>query len=398
MIKLSDFRIELDFEEEEIKEKICKKLKINKENISKIKILKKSVDARNKNDVHFRYSFGIITDLSEDVIIKKIKDKNISIIKNEEIIHNYKNIKFKKNKPVIVGAGPAGLFCALELTKYGITPILIERGKCVEERKKDVEKFWKSGKLDPNSNVQFGEGGAGTFSDGKLTTGLNDMRIKQILKEFVDLGANEQILYSYKPHIGTDILENVIRNLRNKLISLGVDIRFETKLEKIIKKDGKVIKIEVSKKTENNIEKYEIETEDVVLAIGHSARDTFEMLYENGIFLEQKNFSVGARIEQLQETINKSQYGKFWNHKNLGATDYKLSKHFENGRGAYSFCVCPGGQVVASSSEEGHLVVNGMSKFLRNEKNINGALLVGVGKEDFKSEHPLARNVFSKRN
>ncbi len=278
------------------------------------------------------------------------------------------------------------MFAGLVLALSGLKPIIIERGKAVEDRQKDVNLFWEKKELNPESNVQFGEGGAGTFSDGKLTTGIKSPYIHKILEELYEAGAPEEILYSSKPHIGTDQLAIVVKNIRKKIISLGGEVRLECKLEKLISANGFIHGITYS----HNGENIDIETDSVILAIGHSARDTVEMLYNSGIKIIQKPFSVGARIEHPQALINKAQYGKFANHKALGAADYKLSCHKLHERGAYTFCMCPGGTVVAAASEKGGVVVNGMSELARDGENANSALLVGIEPENFPSEHPLA--------
>jgi len=304
-------------------------------------------------------------------------------------------LKKKFLRPVVIGSGPAGMFAGVILAQAGMKPIILERGKPVPERQKDVEMFWKLGKLNKNSNVQFGEGGAGTFSDGKLMSGIKkDIYTDKVLKEFVEAGAPEEILYLAKPHIGTDNLAIVVQNIRKKIESLGGEYRFESRFTNFEAKDDKISAIQfIKEENETNT----LSCDDVILALGHSSRDTFEMLYEKGVNIEQKAFSVGARIEHKQEMINRSQYGKFAAHKALGAADYKLFCHLGNGRGAYTFCMCPGGEVVAAASEEGGVVTNGMSEFARDKENANAALLVGVEKEDFGSKHPLAGMYFQRK-
>ena len=290
---------------------------------------------------------------------------------------------------MIVGTGPAGLFAGLVLSEMGFNPILLERGKRIEERVKDVREFWETGRLNTESNVQFGEGGAGTFSDGKLTTMTNDPRSRKVLEYFVEAGAPEDILYVNKPHIGTDILRRVVINIRKRIISLGGEVRFESKVTGFEIEDGKVKAVVI-----NQGER--LQTERVVLALGHSARDTFQMLYENEFHIQQKSFSMGVRIEHPQVLVDISQYGESHGHPRLGAAEYKLAGHFENGRSAYTFCMCPGGTVVAAASERGMLVTNGMSEHARNKENANAALLVNVGPEDFGDDHPLAGMFFQR--
>ncbi len=373
MLRINDVKLSLDSDESELKDIVRKKLRIDVTDITNLRIYKKSVDARDKNYVHFVYSIDV--ELKNEDRFKKY-----SVVKNKETKNAKLNIKSEK-RPVIVGSGPAGIFSAMMLAYAGLNPIIIEQGKKVDERKKDVDLFWNEGILNTSSNVQFGEGGAGTFSDGKLTTQINDPLCRKVLKEFVECGAPEEIMYNAKPHIGTDILIKVVENMRKKIESLGGEFLFEEKFVDFNYIDGKVTSVKCSKL---------IETDTLILAIGHSSRDTFEMLYEKGVNMCKKPFSVGVRIEHLQSMINESQYGKFANHPKLGAADYKLVYHSNNGRAVYTFCMCPGGKVVASSSEEGGVVTNGMSFHSRDGINANSGLLVTVLPEDFKDESPLA--------
>ena len=295
--------------------------------------------------------------------------------------------------PLVVGAGPAGLFAALILAQSGAKPVLIERGRDVDRRTEDVNSFWQSGRLDTSSNVQFGEGGAGTFSDGKLNTGTKDNRQRKVLNEFVAHGAPDEILYNAKPHIGTDKLKATVKGIREEIISLGGTVIFECKLADINVHNGQVVAAVVEKSGGREV----IETDSIILAIGHSARDTFEMLYDRQIPIEAKPFSVGARIEHLREKIDCAQYGSFAGNKRLGAANYKMNVHLENGRGVYTFCMCPGGKVVNASSEKGGLVTNGMSEFARDCINSNSALLVGVNPDDFEGDNPLRGMYFQRQ-
>lgn len=388
MLRITNIKLSLDEDESLLKTKVAKKLKVLEKDILNIKIFKKSIDARRKNNIHFVYTLDVdIKD--EDKILRKYSTKGVS--KAPTYNTEYKKIANSKSKrPIIVGTGPAGLFAGLALSTMGFRPILLERGKCVDERISDVELFWTEGKLNTESNVQFGEGGAGTFSDGKLTTSVKNPKGRIVLEEFVKAGAPEEILYINKPHIGTDKLRNVVKNIRNKIISLGGEVRFNSKVtDLIIEKDG-IVGVEINHKDilEGNV---------VILALGHSARDTFKMLYKNGVNMIQKPFSIGVRIEHPQMLINRNQYGKFANHKKLGAADYKLAAHFDNGRSAYTFCMCPGGVVVAAASEENMVVTNGMSYYARDKENANSALLVGVNPEDYGSDHPLAGIEFQRK-
>lgn len=377
MIKITNIKIKADLSDDELFEKIYKKYKINKNDVTERRIIKKSIDARNKADIFYNYSIELECK-------NENKIKNVQIVKKEEPFKIIVNRKSSK-RPVIIGAGPAGLFSALTLAQNGIKPIIIEQGKTVDERKKDVEEFQKTGKLNTLSNVQFGEGGAGTFSDGKLTSGIHNPLCKIVLKEFYNFGAPEQILYINKPHIGTDNLINIIRNMRNEIIKLGGEFLFNEKVTDFEFENSKVTAVICGKR---------IETDTVILAIGHSARSTFEKLYEKGVKMEKKNFSIGVRIEHKQSMINKSQYGEITKLK-LPPAEYKMAYHGEN-RSCYTFCMCPGGRVIASSSEPETIVTNGMSVYARNGENANSAVLVNVTPNDFKGESPLEGMYFQK--
>lgn len=388
MIRVPEIKLYLEEDEEKLKELVSKKLNISIKDISEIKIFKKSIDARGKDKIHFVYTLDIAVK-NEEKLLKRYSKKGVTKVKDTT-----RNYEFKERedvlRPIVVGTGPSGLFAGLVLAKSGFKPILLERGKDVDRRAVDVGFFWNEGKLNPESNVQFGEGGAGTFSDGKLTTLVKDPRSRWILEEFVKGGAPEDILYINKPHIGTDILRNVVKEIRKTIISLGGEVRFESKVTDLIIKDKKIVGVKVN-------DRETIRTDTVLLALGHSARDTFEMLFDRGVEISQKSFSIGVRIEHPQNLINKNQYGEFKDHAKLGAAEYKLSGHFDNGRSAYSFCMCPGGMVISASSEEGQIVTNGMSMHSRDGKNANSALLVGVTPEDFESTHPLAGAQFQRK-
>lgn len=377
MYRLKDIKIRENISDEEVFYKAIKKSNIPKSKIKSWRIFKKSIDARNKNDVHLVYTIDIECD-DEKLV------SGLTIVKDIEL-PQIKNNRKSKLRPVVIGAGPAGLFAALILARHGANPIVIEQGKKVEERQEDVEIFKKTGKLNVNSNVQFGEGGAGTFSDGKLNSGISSPYCKMILEEFVKFGAPEQILYINKPHVGTDNLINIVRNMREEIIKLGGTFLFNEKVTDFKIEDGMLKAVICSKK---------IETDTAILAIGHSSRDTFEKLYELGFNMEAKSFSVGARIEHKQELINRSQYGDKTKLK-LPAAEYKLVYHGKD-RSLYTFCMCPGGVVVASSSEEGTIVTNGMSYFSRDLENANSAVLVSVSPEDFEGESPLRGMHFQK--
>lgn len=361
--------------------------------IVSVKVAKRSVDARNKRNICFLYAFDVSVSGNERERVENCPYPDVSLVNEELYVSPV--WKSKSLRPVVVGTGPAGMMAALALAEAGARPIVLERGKPVSERRADVRLFWETGRLNPSSNVQFGEGGAGTFSDGKLNTGIKkDAFTRKVLEEFVAAGAPEEILWQAKPHVGTDKLAAVVRNLREKIIAAGGEYRFETRLEDIVVKDG-VLKAVRTVKSDGNVEEFAADA--VVLAIGHSARDTFGMLLKRGVTMLQKPFSVGARIEHPQSLINRAQYGNERPPKGLGAADYKLAVHLRNGRSVYTFCMCPGGEVVAAASEEGRLVTNGMSEFARDKANANSAFLVGVTPEDFGSEHPLAGVEFQRR-
>ena len=385
MIRINNIKIRQDLSDYKLFETVIKKYKIQKEDILDWKISKKSIDARKKDDVCYVYSFDFkLKNEQKYKYFDKVKEFQMPKI-------NVKNLENKKT--VIVGAGPSGLFAALVLVKNGICPIIIEQGDSVEKRKQVVDDFFKTGKLDELSNVQFGEGGAGTFSDGKLTTGISSPFCREVLQEFSRFGAPKEILYLSKPHIGTDILINVIKNMREFIISKGGKFLFNTKVVDFEIEDNTIKGVYCVNQNHNNREL--IQANNVILAIGHSSRDTFKKLYELGINMEKKNFSVGLRIEHLQEEINKAQYGTITKLK-LPAADYKLAYHSKSGRSCYTFCMCPGGVVVGSSSEKNTIVTNGMSYFKRDGKNANSAILVNVTPADFESSSPLAGIYFQK--
>lgn len=377
MIRFNNIKIREDLSDEELINYLCKKERLFKENIINWYIVRKSIDARNKNDVFYNYTIDMEYDGEYDL-------KNVVHIekeKLEEIVVRRKS----KDRPIIVGCGPAGLFCALTLVENGIKPIIFEQGSKVDIRKQEVEDFRLNKKFKTNSNVQFGEGGAGTFSDGKLTTGINSVFCNRVLDSFYKFGAPKEILYMNKPHIGTDNLINIIRNMREYIISLGGEFHFNEKINDFIIENGEI------KGVVGNNSYY---SDTVILAIGHSARDTFYKLYEHGILMEKKNFSVGVRIEHKQKMINESQYGTVTKLK-LPPAEYKLVYHGEN-RSCYSFCMCPGGYVMASSSEENSIVTNGMSEYKRDGENANSALLVNVLTTDL-GDSPLSGIDFQER-
>ena len=370
MIRVRNIKLLIEEDNENnIINKVCKKLRIN--NINSYRIVKKSIDARDKSNIYYVYELDI--DTNEKV---RVDNKEVFITPLEEYKYEITGNNKLNNRIVIVGSGPAGLFCSYMLSEAGFTPLIIEQGSPIEDRVKDVEEFFRTNKLNTLSNIQFGEGGAGTFSDGKLNTLVKDRlnRGKKVFEIFIENGAPEEIMYLNKPHIGTDILRKVIVNMRNKIISMGGEFRFNTEMTDINIEDGKVSSIIVNFNEE-------IKCDVLVLAIGHSSRDTFKLLYDKGLSMKSKNFAVGFRIEHNQDMINKSQYGE--KYKLLPPADYKLTHQCNNGRGVYSFCMCPGGFVVNASSEEKRLVVNGMSNYKRDEKNSNSAIVVTVTNKDY---------------
>ncbi len=385
MIRLTNVKITLNEALRPLEIVAARALGVKENEILSVKLLKKSVDARDKSDVHF------VCALEVDVRKMPKKLPKNATVSDEEVVWSVRpDENPPAERPVVVGLGPCGLFAALTLAKRGLKPIVLERGQDVEARKKAVDAFFDGGAFSPVSNIQFGEGGAGAFSDGKLNTGIKDVRCRYVLNELYKAGAPEEILYEAKPHIGTDRLPGVVKNIRLEIERLGGDVRFETRLSGIIVEGGRVTAV----KTENKAGETEIvATCGVILAIGHSARDTFEMLLSIGAPMERKPFSIGARIEHSQKWLNQAQYGSASTHPALGAADYKLNAHLSSGRGAYTFCMCPGGYVVASSSEEGGVVSNGMSPYARDGENCNSALLIDVRTDDFPEEDGVLAGV-----
>lgn len=394
MIRINNIKANLDIDINGLKEIVSIKTGLDTEYITNIYIAKKSIDARNKTNVCFVYSLDIEVKGDEEYIFSILAWKDCELL-NKEIPLTLTPRINSKLRPIVVGTGPAGMFAGLSLAEMGLKPILLERGKSVFERQQDIHKFWQTRQLNTNSNVQFGEGGAGTFSDGKLMTGIKKSPLmRKVLQELASAGAPEEILYLAKPHIGTDKLIKVVENIRKKIISLGGEYRFEHHVIDFIIKDNQLQALKVQK-NDGSLET--IACDCVILAIGHSARDTFQMIYDRGLQIEQKPFSIGARIEHKQSLINQAQYGRYANSSFLGAADYKLAVHYPDGRSGYTFCMCPGGQVVAATSEENHVVTNGMSEFSRNKENANAALLVGVTPQDFGGTHPLQGMYFQQQ-
>ena len=388
MIRVNNIHLSLDYDDKSVRKAVAQQLRIEEKSIKSCKIFRRSVDARKKDNIYFLTTVDAELNINEDKVCKKCG--NAQIARKYE----YNQMKFgNAPSPIVVGAGPAGLFAALILARSGANPILIERGRDVDRRTADVNRFWTSGQLDITSNVQFGEGGAGTFSDGKLNSGTKDIRQRKVLEEFVSHGAPDEILYNAKPHIGTDMLKGTIKNIRNEIIELGGRVMFETKLVSMAFSDNKLKSITVETANGDEI----IETDNVILAIGHSARDTFYMLHERELSMNPKAFAIGVRVEHLAHLINESQYGEGYPEE-VPTASYKLTHQCKGtGRGIYSFCMCPGGYVVNSSSEKGRLCVNGMSYHDRAGHNSNTALITTVTPDDFPSDSPLAGLEFQRK-
>ncbi len=382
MLRIQQLKLDIGHSEEELVKKMGRLLKVGPKGIEKYHIVKKSLDARNKQQI--QYSYTIDVELKkEKTVLHTLHKQNIMPVTDTAYEFPKAGDKSLKERPVIIGSGPAGLFCAYMLAKHGYQPILLERGAAVEERMEDVSCFWDKGILKTDSNIQFGEGGAGTFSDGKLNTLNKDPRGRNrlVLSIFAECGAPEEILYENKPHLGTDYLVAIVKNMRSKIREWGGEIRFHARVTDFLIANSKIQGVMIN-------DKDRLAAKVLVLAIGHSARDTFENLYQNKVPMEAKAFAVGFRVEHLQKLINIGQYGERFADR-LPPADYKLTAKAENGRGVYTFCMCPGGFVVNASSEKERLVVNGMSYHDRNSKNANSAVIVTVTTKDFKGEYPL---------
>lgn len=391
--------MKIDHTKEQLLRKAAALLHIPPQEITGLELVRQSLDARKKPELYYIYTV-LVQAVNEEKILCRLQEPRY---RREAGLHSIEKAdstpyvfpkpgeKRLENPPVIVGMGPAGLFCGYYLALQGYRPVLLERGRAVEQRVQDVERFWREGVLDPSSNVQFGEGGAGTFSDGKLNTLVKDKggRNREVLETFVRFGAKKSILYEARPHIGTDVLCGIVKNMREEILRLGGSVRFESQVTDLLTEDG-VIKGVVINGSEV------LSCSQAVLAVGHSARDTFSMLFDRKVPMEAKAFAVGFRVEHPQSLINLSQYGAE-EVSGLGAASYKLAAKTSSGRGVYSFCMCPGGYVVNASSEEGRLAVNGMSYSGREGENANSAIIVSVTPEDFGSEHPLAGIAFQRQ-
>jgi uncharacterized FAD-dependent dehydrogenase len=390
MIRVQELTLSFDHTPQDLLKAVFERLRLSEQDVLDMKVVRKSIDARRRKRIVAVYTLDVTVRHETDVLrVHSLNPKVTSAPDTQYIMP--KSGRRPEGSPVIVGSGPCGLFAALILAQLGYKPLLIERGKDVRARIRDVNRFWQQGELEPNSNVQFGEGGAGTFSDGKLVTQIKDKhhRSRKVLEELVKAGAPDGILYQAKPHIGSDRLVHVVKRLRDTILTLGGEVRFETQLTDLTIADGHVTGVTVNHSGH-------IDTRVVVLALGHSARDTFDRLNGLGVPIQAKPFSMGVRIEHPQSLIDQAQYGKYAGHAVLGAADYKLVHHVDQKHSAYTFCMCPGGQVIGAASEPGRLVTNGMSHHARNLRNANSALLVGIRPEDFGSADPLAGMAFQR--
>lgn len=394
MIRINQMRMPLDHSRQDLAGKAARTLKIKEEQIRELTIVKQSVDARKKPEIWYSYVVDVSINGREENLVHKLKNHNVTIHQERPYVCPEPGTELLDTPPVVIGTGPAGLFCGLQLARKGYRPILLERGQDVDTRTRQVSAFWEGKALDPSSNVQFGEGGAGTFSDGKLNTLVKDAsgRNKEVLRILVEFGADPSILYVNKPHVGTDVLAGVVKAIRQEIIRLGGQVRFSSQVTDVSIENGQIRELVV-----NGSQRIPART--VVLAIGHSARDTFEMLLARSIPIEAKPFAVGLRIQHPQSMINKSQYGveSVETPAELGAASYKVTWKASNGRGIYSFCMCPGGYVVDASSEPGRLAVNGMSYQGRDGENANSALIVTVTQEDFPDSGPLGGMHFQRK-
>jgi len=385
MLRLSNIKLPLDHNDTDLRSAIASKLGIKESEILSYKVYKRSYDARQKRNIFFIYSLNVETSKNELLLEQFAADTQIKARPDD----NYQFVAQAPasliERPIVIGMGPCGLFVGLVLAQMGFKPIILERGKAVRERTVDTFGLWRKGELNAESNVQFGEGGAGTFSDGKLYTQIKDPKHhgRKVLQEFVAAGAPEEILYLSKPHIGTFKLVSMVEKMRHNIESLGGEVRFQQRVDELLIKNDQVQGVVLASGET-------LSSQHITFAIGHSARDTFHMLYDKGVYIEAKPFSIGFRIEHPQSLIDQCRFGDYAGNELLGAADYKLVHHCKNGRSVYSFCMCPGGTVVAATSEAGHIVTNGMSQYSRNERNANSAIVVGIAPEQDYPDHPLA--------
>ncbi len=378
MLRITELKLPLDHAPDALRPAICQRLGIANDDLLDVSLFRRGYDARKKSAITLIYTVDC-TLRDEAAVFKRLHgDRNISPTPDMAYKMVAQAPAGLAERPIVIGMGPCGFMAALLLAQMGFRPIVLERGKIVRERTKDTWGLWRKNTLNPESNVQFGEGGAGTFSDGKLYSQIKDPNFygRKVLEEFVKAGAPEEIIYVSKPHVGTFRLVKMVENIRHNIVELGGEIRFEAKVDKLLREDGQVVGVELA-----NGER--LLSRHVVLAVGHSARDTFQMLHEAGVYIEAKPFAIGFRVEHPQTLVDHARFGPNAGNEILGAADYKLVHHCQNGRAAYSFCMCPGGQVVAATSEPGRVVTNGMSQYSRAERNANSALVVNIDPEDF---------------
>lgn len=384
MLRITEHKLPLDHPDDALRTSIIERLAIASEDLISYTIFRMGNDARNRSAIELVYTLDVAVKNEAELLAKFQDDPHIRVTPDTTYQFVAQAPESLPQRPVVIGTGPCGLFAGLLLAQMGFRPIILERGKEVRERTKDTFGLWRKSVFNPESNVQYGEGGAGTFSDGKLYTQIKDPKHygRKVLTEFVKAGAPAEILYVSKPHIGTFKLVSMVEQIRATIESLGGEIRFQNRVDELLIENGQVRGVTLANGETIN-------SDYVVLAVGHSARDTFKMLYERGVYIEAKSFSIGFRIEHPQSLIDVCRFGKFAGHPLLGAADYKLVHHCKNGRSVYSFCMCPGGTVVAATSEAGHVVTNGMSQYSRNERNANSAIVVGITPDDY-PDHPLA--------
>lgn len=390
MIRIPSVAVPLDAPPERYADFAARALSIPRDRVLACRVSRRSVDARRKDDVHLALTLDVTVAGDEAATLRRAAHPQAKLVEEMPAPQAIRLSRAPRRRPIVIGAGPAGLFAALTLARAGARPLVLERGRDALSRRADIERFWAGGPLNPQSNVQFGEGGAGTFSDGKLGSGIKDPRGLQVLRDFVACGAPESILHEAKPHVGTDHLIAVVQGMRRAIEALGGTVRFEAQVHALHAEDGTLRGLLCG-------DGEMVDADAAALCIGHSARDTLQALREAGIALAQKPFSIGARIEHPQALIDRAQYGRFAGHPALGAADYRLSARLKSGRGVYTFCMCPGGQVIAAASEPGGVVTNGMSNYARDAENANSALLVDVRPEDFDSDDPLAGIAFQRR-
>lgn len=385
MIRINELKLPLNHSDDDLPKAICQRLKINPEQLQSFTVFRRGYDARKKSDIQLIYTLDVDTGMDDALLKTHANDPHIRPTPDTSYKYVAKAPENLTERPIVIGLGPCGLFAGLILAQMGFKPIILERGKAVRERTKDTFGFWRKKPLNTESNVQFGEGGAGTFSDGKLYSQIKDPKHygRKVLTEFVAAGAPEEIMYVSKPHIGTFKLVTMVEQIRAQILALGGEIRFSARVDDILRDGDQLTGVKLSDGSE-------LHSRFVVLAVGHSARDTFEMLYQRGVYMEAKPFSIGFRIEHRQSMIDSCRFGSNAGNPILGAADYKLVHHCKNGRTVYSFCMCPGGTVVAATSEEGRVVTNGMSQYSRNERNANSAIVVGIDPERDYPGHPLA--------